>query len=313
MNIIEIKDIVKIINTKAKYQKVMLIHDDSVTNAEILNIYESIKEICIYNQVDISRDSDIYAKVNDGYRVLIFMCGVDKFLSLKIDRYEFVNVYIPTDNSLLPYFLDFKMKLRDVEDYLVLNSTAVDVSAITSLYFNKFYNYLRNLVIMKPNNFDFSFSHEITTNKVLEGLDELKLCEFDFSDVELIAKSQISYDRLPLVDYILITALTVLIRAVKTHTLSLVDVYKSAGDDYALIDKFYAMYHNESLIGLINLNFYYLSTAVERTREKILEILTVSYQYDKRELDKLVNQIKAYSKADKGIFGYLYLYNIFSV
>lgn len=313
MNIIDNKDIVKIVASKSRYQKVMLIYDDTTSNLDVMNIYESIKELCIYNQINISIETDIEAKVNDGYRTLIFMCDVDKFLSLNIDRKDFVNIYIVTDNSILPYFLNSNKELISTEDYLVLNSSAVDVSALTSIYFNKFYNYLRNLLVMKPNSFEFNFSHEVTTNKVLEGIEDIKDSEMLFKDIELIKIANISYEKLPLVDFILISALTVLIRSVKTHSLSMVDVYKSAGDDYALIDKFYAMYNNESLIGLINLNFYFLSTAVEKTRDKLLEILSVSYQYDRKEIDNIIEKIRIYSKTDTGILGYLYLYNIFSV
>lgn len=313
MNIINKDDIKKTIGEKSKYQKVMLLHDDTVSNLELLKIYEDIKEICIFNQLDISIETDIEAKVNDGYKALIFFCSVDKFTSLNIERRDFVNIYIPTDNNILPYYLNVDYELSNNNDYIIFNSSAVDVSALTSLYFNKFYNYLRNLLIMRPNTFEFDFSHEVTTNKILEWVNELGNNELIFADIELIKRCHIPYDKLPIVDYVLITALTLLIRAVKSHSLSMVDVYKSAGEDYALVDKFYAMYNNESLIGLINLNFYFLSTAVEKTRDKILEILSVSYRYDRQELNELFNKIKNYCKADTGILGYLYLYNIFSV
>ena len=47
------KEIKNIVQTKAKYQKVMLLYDENVSSIDIAKIYNSIKELCIYNQCNI--------------------------------------------------------------------------------------------------------------------------------------------------------------------------------------------------------------------------------------------------------------------
>ena len=85
------KELKSIIAQKAKYQKVMLLHDDTVSNAQINKLYENVKELCVYNQVDISaiEESEIY----NGYKALIYFCSTDSFLKIKFDVDEFVNIF----------------------------------------------------------------------------------------------------------------------------------------------------------------------------------------------------------------------------
>ena len=45
----KLQELKKIVQQKAKFQKVMLIFDESVSNIEISEIYNEIKEFCVYN------------------------------------------------------------------------------------------------------------------------------------------------------------------------------------------------------------------------------------------------------------------------
>ena len=65
----KLQEVKKIILQKAKFQKVMLLFDDSVSNFEIAEIYNEIKEFCVYNQSNISslKEDEIF----DGYRFFI--------------------------------------------------------------------------------------------------------------------------------------------------------------------------------------------------------------------------------------------------
>ncbi len=310
MNIIEKTDIINIILSKAKFQKVMLIFDDTVSNLEIIDLHNQIKEYCIYNQFDISKQHNIDI-VNDGYKLLIFFCSADSYLKINQNIDEFINIFIPTVDNFLPFYLNNKNELSSSQNYIVFNSNIIDIPCMTSVYFSKFYSCIKNLVNMKSNHIEFSFSSENNIGAFIEELNCLS--DIYFKDIEIIKSCDIDYEQLPLVDYILISAFSLLINSVKNHNLFLVDVCKACADNYALVDKFYAMYNNDLLINMINLNYYYLSTAVNKTREKILEILSVSYQYNEKDLKSLIEKIKLYAKQDDGIIGYLYLYDIFSV
>ena len=67
----------------AKYQKVMLLYDDSVSNIQIQEVYHSIKGICVYNQSEIaSLDKN---EIFNGYKLIIYFCSVDGFFNFYFD------------------------------------------------------------------------------------------------------------------------------------------------------------------------------------------------------------------------------------
>ena len=290
----------------------MLLYDDNVSSITIRNIYDDIKELCIYNQADMSRCDDIESMLNDGYRLVIYCCGVDNFIMKNFSRSDYINVFIPQDNSLLPYYLNNNWEIIRSDDYIVRLDN-MDTSAMGSIYFNKAFNSLRNLMTMSSSKVSIEFSPEINNMFILQEMDRLQDSKMKFVDVDILKCCGVHYDQLPLVDYILLSALLTLVQGIKSRSLSLVDVYKSAGDDYSMIDRFYAMYNNESLIGLINLNFYYISNMLERTRDKLLDMVSVCCECSESTIDDIIDKIRQYSKQDNGVIGYLYLYNLFTI
>ena len=95
----------QLVETKAKYQKVMLLFDENISSVEINKIYEEIKGFCVFNQACINtiNKEEIY----NGYKLIIFRCSVDNFLQCDLNKDEFICVFYPTDNFILPYFLTF--------------------------------------------------------------------------------------------------------------------------------------------------------------------------------------------------------------
>ncbi len=291
----------------AKYQKVMLLYDDSITNSEIKAISDSIKGECIFNQANINNIDR--AQLYDGYRMLIFKCGVDSFLQAKIDTNEFVNFFFCPDENYLPYFaLDIK---QNENNYICLSQGKIDHCAVTSIYINRFYNYLNDIVINQQTSVNFDFNeNEITQSKLISMLNDVNK-DFDFVDLDILREMKIDYKLLPLVDYLLITAFQLIILASKSHSLNLVDIYKSSREDYEIIDKFYAMSKNQILPNVIELNFNIINIVCKKTKERICELLSLSRDYYD-EVDELIYKIKNYCKNSNSILSYLYLYNIFS-
>lgn len=303
-NFIEIANIVQ---SKAKYQKVMLLYDNSVTNEEIAKVYDVIKDLCIFNKlnVQIQNLDEIY----NGYRLLIFLCSADVFATLKINRDEFINIYFPTDERVLPFFLNDENVLSKQNDYILMPK-GVDIAILSSLYFNRFYNHIKDLIYFQSSDTQFDFTPtEITQHSVIDALNSVG-SDFEFKDIEIIKQSKIDYRQLPLVDYMLITAFELIIDAVKSQTLMLVDVYKAVKDDYKLVDKFYAYYNNNCLLNLINLNYQCLKRICEKSKEKIVEYLTMQ-NVDESEIGQVLEKIKEYSKHSEDLMCYLYLYNVF--
>lgn len=288
----------------AIYQKVMLLYDENVANTELFKIEQAIKGKCIFNKLNIkSLDKNM---LNDGYKMLIFLCNVDSFLQSKIDTRDFINFFFCIDGNYLPYIV----LARSNENYICLEHGRVDMNAITSIYFNRFYNYLNEIVYNGKTEVEFDFSSSaVTQTNTLNLLNELGN-SFEFIDLKILIEENIEYKYLPILDYLLITAFVLTISACKSHTLSLVDIYKSSREDYDAIDKFYAMTKNNVLPNLIELNFNMLNLTCTKTREKIKEYLLVNIE--KNILDEMIFKLKHYCKNTDGILGYFYLYNLFS-
>ena len=306
----KLKNLKEIVQQKAKYQKVMLLFDESVSNLEISEIYNEIKDCCVYNQsniLDIKED-----EIFDGYRLVIYLTLVDNFLKCKFDRSEFINVYIHKDGAMLPYFLSTDNKLNNDENFLLADNLKIDLSMISSVYFNKFYNYFRNLMLGETFYFDFNFSTmEITQSNVLNLINQLDM-ETKFLDVEILREQNIEYGLIVFVDLMIIDAILLLITSIKNHNFMLVDVYKSAKEDCEMIEKFYKLYNNDVFINLVQLNYNCLYNYCVKTKEKIIEF-TKFFKIDTTQVASLLNQIKIFSKNDNDIMAYLYLYNIFNV
>ncbi len=307
-------NILQIVVAKCKYQKVMLLYDDTITNLEISSIYNSIKENSIFNKISITREKNKLNEIYNGYRCIIYFCSIDSFLSLDFDKSEFINIYFVRDNAILPYFLNTKYNVMNTStDYLLMKNQVVDIELIFSLFFNKFYNYLKNILCFQTHQFDEIFDiQKLSQTKSLDLIKEVDK-NFEFVDIEILKACEIEYKFLPIVDYLVITGSLLLIKSIRNQTLSMVDVYKSAKENYALVDKFYAMATNEMFANLINLNFNCINTFCDKCRNAILDRLSICDEFSEQNIKRILNKMKDYLKNTNGILSYLYLYDVFGI
>ena len=303
----KIDELKKIIEAKAKYQKVMLLFDDSVSNLSVREIYELIKTDCVYNQSHISEiETD---EIYNGYKLIIFMCETQSYLKCNIDTSEFINVFMPVDECFLPYFLNYELKLKHEDNYLFVNNKSVDWQILSSIAFNDFYNYFKS--IHSGKDFKISLKNNLITNQnVFDYLNRLDEDCF-FVDVDIIKKCNLSYKDLILVDLMLIDAFLLLITSLKNQTYMLVDVYKVAKNDDKLIEKLYRFFNNETFRNIITLNYNCLYNYCLKTKYKIIEYISYC-NIDNEKIDYILKKIKAYAKDDNELIGYLYLFNIFN-
>lgn len=305
-----IEEIKNLVCSKAKFQKVMLLFDDYVSNLEISEIYRNIKEFCIYNQSNIENIDMM--ELNNGYRMIIYLCCTDSFLKTDFDKTDFINVFCPKDSALLPYFLSSQNQIDRNENFMILPSQKVDVAMISSVSLNQFLQYLLSVLGMDNKEIDlFENSQELTQQNILNAVQQMDK-NIKFFDVEILKKCGLAYKELVLVDLILIDAFLVMIKSIKNQNLMLVDVYKSAKENGELIDKFYSLLNNDAVFNLIVLNYNCLFNFCENKKGKILNCLNV-FDYSQEEVDVVMQKIKQFAKQDSGILAYLYLYNIFGV
>lgn len=295
----------QIVNERAKYQKVMLIFDELTSEIEMMNIYEQIKDLCIFNKMEISDNSN---EIYNGYKLLIFCVSVDSFLKFEKNIEEFTSVFITQNEQCLPFYLDQNCKISSSERYLLLNSNVVDINAVSSIHFNRFFSYATNLLYFQFGSVFFDFEQqEITQFNLLKTLDETSK-SMQFIDIQIIKEQNISYTKLNKLNFILICAFLTVINAIATKSFELVDFYKACKNEVQLIDKFYAMQTNQAMLRMVELNYNFLQSSAIKTKEKIICYLN---NVSQTELQNLVSKIKEYSKTNDGLIGYLYLYNIF--
>ena len=286
----------------AKFQKVLLCYDQNVSFLDIDKIYNSIKEQCIFNKMD-TKNLD-WQELNNGYKLIIFFCSASSFLNLNVNVSEFVNVFIPTDCGILPFFVDENFNLNSSQNYLILTNSQVDINVLFSVYFNSFYNYLKDLLFKQESEITFNLNlNEITQLKMLELLNKNQL---EFVDLKFLNKFNLDYSLLPLVDFLLLNAFLLLTNAVHENQLCLVDIYKSFKEEYQQIDKYYALANNCLFKQIVNLNFLSLKNVLVCSINKLKEFL-----FDIKVDLAVVEKLKNFCKNEENLLNYLYLYNIF--
>ncbi len=312
MKICKLTELNSIIEAKAKYQKVMLIYDDSASPTQINEIYYNLKQICVFNKIKAGENNlDIY----NGYRAVIYLCTADSFIKLNIDTNEFINIFIPQDNAILPYVMDKNFYICKAESYLLTDKISSDENITISLLFNEYFNYLMSLVNCEEFNLNLNFSSNLTITQTLNLLSSLP-SNLRFYDIELISKANIDYKMLPIVDYLLIAAFYTVTKSIQQNNLTIVDSYKAFKDDYAQIDKYFSLCSNNVLLELIKLNFSCLNSVCERVKDMILQNLTLPFTFfgaNDANLKDVSLKLKNFCKNSNNLFAYLYLYNIFSV
>ncbi len=329
----DVESVRPIIEECAKYQKVMLIYDESVSMVQVSDIYEQVRDLCIFNKIDITADK---SELNNGYRLLIFLCSGDSFLRFSAPLGEFVNIFLPTDSCILPFFLQ-GYHLAERDDYLILKQNRTDLNVFSSMIFNQFLLQFQSIIGITEQEGDdekFLFSEEFTQKSAIKLINSVKNKEnLKFFDLELLVASNMDYRDTMLLDYVLLCACSVFIQSVSGGQLALTDVYKVAKDDCGLVDKFYAMSQNTYLIEMTRLNSHYLNRICERAKQEVLSLLALSklnmldlaslsifrenQSTDGRNdtsghehIARLIKSIKQALPNNDSLLGYLYFYDV---
>ena len=229
----------------------------------------------------------------------------NSFLKFDYDIEEFVSIFVSKDEMVLPFYLDHSNRISSSERYLLSTNQILDLCAISSVKFNKFYSYLNELV-----NFNFSQAKLDYFDSFSDNYLDLNSIDKDvnFYDIEILKKTGLSYNKIILVDFIILCGFICVINAISNSTLQLVDCYKSLKEDTALIDKFYALQANNSFIKIVELNINFLTASCNRTKSEILNLI---HDVDQAEIDNILTEIKTFSKQEDTLLNYLYLYNVF--
>lgn len=304
----KLKEIKNIIQNKAKFQKVMLLYDENISNLEKSKIYNEIRELCIYNEMNINSIDE--EEIFNGYKAIIYLCSTNSFVKCNLSRDEFINIYCPIDEFMLPYFISNENKIDDGNNCLILKSSKVDVLMIISIYFNRFYNYLNEMLMNGNKELDFALDlKEITVYNTIECLKNFSENTY-FIDLDILKKTEMDYEDIALLDLMLINSFYVLISSIKNNTMMLVDSYKCAKDDDDLLNKIYRIYNDETFKNLVLLNYNFLYSLLNKTKRKMLEFINI-ININVDDVENKIDKLKEYSKQSDNLITYLYVFNIF--
>ena len=127
----------KEITEKVKYQKVLLVYSSMAKDGDITEIYDTIKDNVIFNKVQYEcLDKSV---VNNGYRMVILLCLGDEVLHLDYSVEDVINVYIPLDNSILPFFYLLGKHRTSQDCFMLIRDNNVDMRLNAHMEFLKFW------------------------------------------------------------------------------------------------------------------------------------------------------------------------------
>ena len=244
-------------------------------------------------------------EIFNGYKLIIYHCLGNAFLNIPFNREEFVNIYCPTNTELLPFFIQNGYKCN-LNDYLILEKSHIDYNAFCK-FANMFISLCNYQTVDASLNF---FSNIITEETVLNEIINIPN-NFFFKDIDLIIKQNIPYSDLAIVDLLLIDAYIVFISACKNNNLDLVDFYKSTKNSPKQINKLYSLICNSGIVDIIKINYNCIYNVAIRTKEIILNLLSISSIEPIKKVENLTDEIKQYAKFNNCDLSYLYLYNVF--
>ena len=303
-----LKEIERIVLEKAKYQKVMVLFDETISNEEIIKVYEVVKEFCVYNKCEISKINK--EEIFNGYRLIIYLCSANSFLNLNFNNEEFVNIFCPTGDELLTFFLSNESTLKQNNNYLLIEKQSLDMTMLTSVYFNSFYCYLKNMLYGQKNKSLYEISFDLNPENAISKLLEVE-AGYKFVDVDFVKKNQLDLKEIVLVDLLLIDAFLLWISGVKNQNNIIVDLFKDR-EKIDVIDKFYKLFLDHTFINMLVLNQNFLYNFCLKIKNKIMEILKLT-AVDLGGVEKIIYKLKNYAKEDADVLAYLYLFRLFEI
>ena len=304
-----INEIKNIVEQKAKFQKVMLLFDENVSTGDINSVYEEIRDVCVYNQCNISLLDE--KEIFDGYRLIIYYCSADNYLKCNFNKDEFINVFLLQDNNVLTFVLNNSNTISNLDNHIILKSKQIDLKMLISINLNLFYNYFNKFLFGQNVNMFIEYldNQPITQQSIFEFLKVNN--DLSFIDVEMLKKCDISYDDIFIVDLMIIDLMLLLITKIKSGNLMFVDVYKHCKININFVEKFYKFYQDDSFLNTIILNYNHLYKYCVRTRNKILELIKF-FKVDMEKIDTIVKKIEDFAILDNGVLGYAYFYDVFN-
>ena len=290
-----ITQVVDLILSKAKYQKVALCLDENSDMEFVDNIINQINKDVIllkyyYNKSNIS---SFYNMVNNGVRVVIYNVDIEHFYQLQNDNNYILNVFLPQSNFLLPYLTHNESIYGD--NLLICNTKTKDYTTLLFMYesaFNKVWDLLLQGVEVDTD--IFKNIDAIANDKVdfypniLNQLAGLKKCiGGEYQDIK---ESQ-----LPYYIYLRLCAILKMLENLLQCKEQYIDFYKTELSVSA-IEKAHSLLLKYDIIKVLKYNCENLIKINSAILNRTKIIIKKYFNFNQIKLNKLNKIIKAQSK-----------------
>lgn len=287
-----------------KYQKVLLIYSSEATDSDIAEIYDTIKDNVVFNKVQYeSLDKDI---INNGYRMVILLCSGDDILHLDYSVEDVINVYIPLDNGILPFFYLLRRNSYNQNNYILIRDHKADICLNAHIEFLKFWLDILSL----KHNTEHLWLEGYSLLDLRQSIDIISNITVDnYIDVDIVSRCSLLYQDLVCVELVVLDGYLRLIQDAKLGNLTMIDIYKYHFDDVENVDMYYKVYQDSSFIQYLSLNHDVLIERILGVKDKLKEYLTI-ISSENTNIDTIIESVKEYSKANEEL-AELYLYDVF--
>lgn len=304
-------EIVDLILSKAKYQKVVICIDENSDMEFVENIVSQINKDTIllkyyYNKHD---TSTFHNMVNNGVRAIVYNVGLKHFYKLQSDNSFLLNIFIPQSNFVLPYIVNVESFYGD--NLLVCNTNIKDYITLLFLYelaLNKTWCLLLQEV-------------EVDTT-IFKNIDALANCTHDFYS-SLI--NQVSYlkstltdeykdieeNQLPYYIYLRLCIIFKMLESLNQDNEEYIDFYKTELSSKA-IEKAYSLVVKYPFIDKLKYNSGNLIKVNSAILNRTKIIIKKYFNFKTAKLNKLNKIIRNQSKI-LNIEDLLYISYIFNI
>ncbi len=306
----KIKEVVDLIVSKARYQKVLICCDDSSDKSVIDKIMGGVgnRSVVIKLNFDNSQLEDFEHMVNDGVRIIVYNVKIDNYYKIASNSEYILNVFIPTSSFVLPYMMHAESLYG--ENMMLCDVKGKDLLGVMVLY-DAGLNYIWGMVQQ----------HKKVSLEMFKKLDNLindndnfyiNYLECCLNLKPYVSTELVNIDSEKLHMYILIklcVEFKMLIR-LNEGTEGYIDFYKTAKSEDE-ISKAYQLIVKSELIDLLRLNNNNIIRVVDAIINRCKILIKKYFNYKNIKINKINNKLKNQAKELK-IDNLLYISYIFN-
>jgi len=289
-----IDEIVKLILSKARYQKVVLCIDETSDVEFIDDVINRIGNDVVllkyyYNKKNVSA---FHNMVNNGARIVIYNVDLKHFYKLNVDNNYILNIFIPQSNFMLPYLRYNESVYGD--NLLICDIAKRDYTTLLFLYelaLNQTWNALLQNVDVDTTIFKtLDAIANNNTNFYTGLLNQVIKLKTNITD----EYNEIEESQLPYYIYLRLCATLKMLESLMQEREQYIDFYKTELSVEA-VNKVYDLLIKYDVVQTLKFNCFNLIKLTGAILNRVKIIIKKYFNFNRINLNKLNNTIKIQS------------------